>query len=88
MKKSFMRGVCALNMEAMTMFNNDHVPVAAVPPTSSRYDTAQHEGRSTERNSQQPPSLNVKFNMSEKRGSKKTQHQPLVTVERHVPPSK
>jgi len=34
MKKAFMRGVCALNLEAMTMFHESEAKNGAVPPGS------------------------------------------------------
>ena len=43
MKKAFMRGVCALNMEAMTMFNGggDHHPVDASSKTNSSQENSE-----------------------------------------------
>ncbi len=79
MKKAFMRGVCALNMEAMSMFSNDRVPVPTVP--TCHYDETSHGATSTDNRSGKQPCLNVKFTKSDRKGTK----QPLVTVERHLP---
>ena len=93
MKKAFMRGVCALNMEAMTMFNDPSRNGGnhrddGVAHSCSRDDV---ESVCSSQQPSLPPDnppncrrLNVKLSKPEKKGSKKLK-QPFVSVERHVP---
>lgn len=85
MKKAFMRGVCALNMEAMTMFHDTTPPCpsSSYPPPAPPTSLLSHE-TDQRCQPQAPPQtvsrhVNVDFN---KRKHKKMH--PSISVEKHV----
>ncbi len=90
MKKAFMRGVCALNMEAMTMFTDPSRSDGNHRNDGVAYSCSRDDVESVcDSQPLLPPDnpscrhLNVKLSKPEKKGSRK--RQPFVSVERHVP---
>ena len=92
MKKAFMRGVCALNMEAMTMFHDPPSSHGTPPPTTTTtYNRTEHLPGAPPIPSYPvggvQPSGTASLNMRLENGVRKFPRKvkPSVTVERHVP---
>ena len=90
MKKAFMRGVCALNMEAMSMFQGSHtshpMPVNhMVQPTNQEIPESVHFPSHTKYQSHDRHMTIKLDSTNSKGGGKKHSKGPAITVERHVP---
>ena len=90
MKKAFMRGVCALNTEAMSMFQGSHtshpMPVNhMVQPTNQEIPESVHFPSHTKHQSHDRHMTIKLDSTNSKGGGKKHSKGPAITVERHVP---
>ena len=87
MKKAFMRGVCALNMEAMNMFHPAMEP--SPTPPGSHEPQQQHSDTPTPVDNVRPPdrgrtSNNTMTTTCRMNSNRSHKNHPSVMVERHT----
>ena len=84
MKKAFMRYVCALNMEAMSIFQGSHTS-HPMPVNHMVQPTNQEIPESGYFTKHQSHNRHMTLTTNSKGGGKKHSKGPAITVERHVP---